>query len=156
MYINYVFKCLFLCLHVWKNLKRDVYMYMHVSSYHQRLCQDVLDEFEIIALELLALGTGSLCFFIRIKTEELRLVFELAFLQHWGEKYSILFFISTFGITWWLKGFFLSIILNICVHAVKTIFIYGTSNTCISSRLFASAEPKKTYVWTFLHKQAMG
>lgn len=54
---------------------------MCVPAHHQGLGQDVFDEFEVVALELLALGAGSLYFLIRIETEELGLVFELALLQ---------------------------------------------------------------------------
>ena len=54
---------------------------MHVPAYHQRLGQDVLDEFEVVALELLALGAGSFYLLVRVETEELGLVFELALLQ---------------------------------------------------------------------------
>jgi len=53
----------------------------HVPAYHQGLGQDVFDEFEVIALELLALGAGSLNLLVRIETEKLGLVFELTLLQ---------------------------------------------------------------------------
>lgn len=56
-----------------------------VPAHHQGLGQDVFNEFEIIALELLALGAGSLHFLVRIETEELGLVFELTLLQDYGE-----------------------------------------------------------------------
>lgn len=59
-----------------------------VPAHHQGLGQDVFDEFEVVALELLALGAGSLHLLIRIETEELGLVFELALLQDWGEKHN--------------------------------------------------------------------
>lgn len=57
-----------------------------VPAHHQGFDQDVFDEFEVIALELLALGAGSLHFLICIEAEELGLVFELALLQDWGER----------------------------------------------------------------------
>ena len=50
---------------------------VHVPAYHQGLGQDVFNEFEVIALELLALGAGSLRLLIRIETKELGLIFEL-------------------------------------------------------------------------------
>lgn len=59
-----------------------------VPAHHQGLGQDVFNEFEIIALELLALGAGSLHFLVRIETEELGLVFELTLLQDYGEKHT--------------------------------------------------------------------
>lgn len=52
------------------------------GAHHQRLDQDVLDEFEVVALQLLALGARSLRFLVGVKAEELGLVFELALLQH--------------------------------------------------------------------------
>lgn len=55
-----------------------------IPAHHQRLDQDVFDKFKVIALELLGLGAGSLHLLIRVETEELRLVFELALLQHCG------------------------------------------------------------------------
>lgn len=54
---------------------------VHVPAYHQRLGQDILDKFEVAALELLALGTGSFHLLVRIETEELGLIFELTLLQ---------------------------------------------------------------------------
>lgn len=54
-----------------------------VPAHHEGLGQHVFNEFEVISLELLVLGAGSLCFFIRIETEELGLVFKLALLQDW-------------------------------------------------------------------------
>lgn len=55
-------------------------------AHHQRLDQDVLDEFEVVALQLLALGARSLRFLVGVEAEELRLVFELALLQHCGTR----------------------------------------------------------------------
>lgn len=52
-----------------------------LCAHHKGLGQDVFDEFEVVALELFALGARSLYFLVRIETEELGLVFELAFLQ---------------------------------------------------------------------------
>lgn len=52
-----------------------------VPAHHQGLDQDVFDKFKVIALELLALVAGSLHFFVRVETEKLRLIFELALLQ---------------------------------------------------------------------------
>lgn len=53
-------------------------------AHHQRLDQDVLDELEVVALQLLALGARSLRFLVGVEAEELRLVFELALLGHCG------------------------------------------------------------------------
>lgn len=59
----------------------EIHVFICVPAHHQGLDQDVFDEFEVIALELLALSAGSLHFFIRIKTKELGFIFELTLLQ---------------------------------------------------------------------------
>lgn len=59
--------------------------YVH-SSHHKRLGQDVFNELEVIALQLLALGARAFGFLIRIETEKLGLIFELTLLQNYGGK----------------------------------------------------------------------
>lgn len=54
---------------------------MEISAHHEGLGQDVFYEFEVVALELLALGAGPLGLLVRVETEELRVVLELALLQ---------------------------------------------------------------------------
>lgn len=53
----------------------------YVLAHHQGFGQDVFYELEVVPLQLLALGAGSLRFLVRIETEELGFVLELAFLQ---------------------------------------------------------------------------
>lgn len=95
-----LFVIIFFCLQRKQNLQREsgsvttricvtvclcerkcVYVCVCVPAHHQGLDQDVFDKFKVIALELLALGAGSLYFLVRVETEELRLVFELALLH---------------------------------------------------------------------------
>lgn len=73
-------KCEHFCQHVYVTC--EVGLNVNIQAHHKGLGKDVFNEFEVISLELLALGAGSLGFFIRIETEELRVIFKLALLQN--------------------------------------------------------------------------
>lgn len=59
---------------------------LRIPTNHQRLGQDVFNEFEVTALKLLVLGAGSLRLLIRVEAKELGVVLELTLFQDWGVK----------------------------------------------------------------------
>lgn len=50
-------------------------------THHQGFNQDVFNEFEVVALQLLALGAGSLSLLVRIEAKVLGLIFKLTLFQ---------------------------------------------------------------------------